>query len=69
MLTEMQSLPEDESLALRLFFLEEQNAEQTAGTLGLSRSGMYAVLKRATKKLAAAVSRRICEGTTERPNP
>lgn len=68
-LTEMQSLPEDESLALRLFFLEEQNAEQTAGTLGLSRSGMYAVLKRATKKLAAAVSRRICEGTTERPNP
>lgn len=68
-LNEMQSLPEDESLALRLFFLEEQNAEQTAGTLGLSRSGVYAVLKRATKKLAAAVSRRICEGTTERPNP
>jgi RNA polymerase sigma-70 factor (ECF subfamily) len=60
-LRELNSLPEDESLALRLFFLEERNAHQTAEALGLSRSGVYAILKRATKKLAAAVSQRMCE--------
>lgn len=60
-LRELNSLPEDESLALRLFFLEEQNANQTAETLGLSRSGVYAILKRAARNLAAAVSQRLCE--------
>lgn len=60
-LTELDALPDDESLALRLFFLEEQNAQQTGETLGLSHSGVYAILKRATKKLAAAVSQRMCE--------
>ena len=59
-LGELGRLPEDESLALRLFFLEEQNAHETAQALGLSRSGVYAILKRATKSLAAAVSQRMC---------
>lgn len=61
-LTEMESLPEEESLALRLFFLDERDAGHTARTLGLSRSGVYAVLKRATRKLAASLTQRLRDG-------
>ena len=60
-LSELTHLPEDEALAMRLYFLEEFDARQTAETLGLSRSGVYAMLQRATQRLGEAVSKRLCE--------
>jgi RNA polymerase sigma-70 factor (ECF subfamily) len=48
-------LDERDRLAIHAFFLEEQGAAQVAEILGLSRSGMYALLKRALSQLAAAV--------------
>jgi RNA polymerase sigma-70 factor (ECF subfamily) len=59
-LRELDRLPADESAALRLFFLEEYDANRTAETLGVSRSGMYAILKRACGKIARAVSE-VCD--------
>ena len=55
-LQELDRLPDTEALAIRLFFLEEYDAEKTAETLGVSRSGVYAILKRACAKIARAVS-------------
>lgn len=54
-LQELDRLPDNEAIALRLFFLEEYDADRTAQTLGLSRSGVYAILKRACGKIARAV--------------
>jgi RNA polymerase sigma factor (sigma-70 family) len=45
-------LPEHERLAVRLFYLSERNANETARLLKLSRSGTYALLKRACARLA-----------------
>ncbi len=45
-------LPENEREAVRLFFLCERNADETARLLGFSRSGVYALLKRACRTLA-----------------
>jgi DNA-directed RNA polymerase specialized sigma subunit len=45
-------LPEQERLAVHFFFLCDRNIEETAELLGLSRSGAYAVVKRACTKLA-----------------
>jgi len=45
-------LPEKERLAVHLFYLRQQDAAKTAEVLELSRSGMYALLKRALKELA-----------------
>lgn len=53
-LQELQSLPENEQLAVQLFYLDEQGADLTANLLGMSRSGVYVVLKRACRRLAAA---------------
>jgi len=53
---ELDRLPDDEASALRLFFLEEYDANRTGETLGVSRSGVYAILKRACSKIARAVS-------------
>jgi RNA polymerase sigma-70 factor (ECF subfamily) len=47
------SLPERERLAIHAFFLQEQSANQAARLLGLSRSGLYALLERALTRLAA----------------
>jgi RNA polymerase sigma-70 factor (ECF subfamily) len=46
-------LPEEERLAVHCFFLSERDVAQTARLLQLSRSGTYAVLKRACTRLAA----------------
>jgi RNA polymerase sigma-70 factor, ECF subfamily len=46
-------LPERERLAIHAFFLQEQSAPRAAEVLGLSRSGVYAVLERALARLAA----------------
>ena len=51
-------LPERERLAIHAFFLQECDARQAAELLGLSRSGVYALLERALARLAALVRRR-----------
>jgi DNA-directed RNA polymerase specialized sigma subunit len=48
---------------LHAFFLQERDARQTAELLGLSRSGVYALLERALARLAARVRR--CEAKKE----
>jgi RNA polymerase sigma-70 factor (ECF subfamily) len=50
-------LPERERLAIHVFFLQECDARQAAELLGLSRSGVYALLERALARLAALVRR------------
>ena len=45
-------LPDDERLAIHVFFLEGQNAAQAAERLELSRSGFYALVQRALARLA-----------------
>lgn len=45
-------LPEDERLAIRLFFLSEQGIDETSRLLGRSRSGTYALIQSAKQKLA-----------------
>lgn len=49
-------LPEQERLAIHFFFLNEHNADETARLLNRSRSGFYALLKRACGRLARLVS-------------
>jgi RNA polymerase sigma-70 factor (ECF subfamily) len=46
-------LPEQERLAVRLFFLGEHDASETSRLLKVSRSGTYALLKRACARLAS----------------
>jgi RNA polymerase sigma-70 factor, ECF subfamily len=48
----MADLPEMERLALHAFYLESQNAEQAARTLGLSRSAFYKLLQHARERLS-----------------
>ena len=45
-------LPEEERLAVRVFFLNERSIAETARLLDRSRSGTYAILKRAKARLA-----------------
>jgi RNA polymerase sigma-70 factor (ECF subfamily) len=55
-LRRLETLPELERLAVHAFFLEERDAPRAAGLLGVSRSGLYALLKRALARLAAGAS-------------
>ena len=48
-------LPERDRLAIHAFFLNENNAGAAAELLGLSRSGLYAILGRALSRLAKLV--------------
>jgi RNA polymerase sigma-70 factor (ECF subfamily) len=48
-------LEERDRLAIHAYFLDERDAAQVAEMLGLSRSGMYALVQRAVARLAAAV--------------
>jgi RNA polymerase sigma factor (sigma-70 family) len=50
-------LPERERLAIHAFFLQERNANQAAELLGLSRSGVYALLERGLRRLQTLVHR------------
>ncbi|MGD0381986.1 MAG: sigma-70 family RNA polymerase sigma factor [Thermoguttaceae bacterium] len=56
-LRRLSELPERERLAIHTFFLQECDARQAAELLGLSRSGVYALLERALARLAALVRR------------
>lgn len=49
------SLPDDERLAIHLFYLEDDAANAAADALGLSRSGFYKLLARARQRLAHAM--------------
>ncbi|MGA2796967.1 MAG: sigma-70 family RNA polymerase sigma factor [Thermoguttaceae bacterium] len=51
-------LPERERIAIHAFFLQECDVREAAKLLGLSRSGVYALLERALARLAALVRRR-----------
>jgi RNA polymerase sigma-70 factor, ECF subfamily len=53
----IRQLPDDERLALHLFYLEEQPAAAARQTLGLSQSGFYKLLDRA-REHAGQIMRR-----------
>jgi RNA polymerase sigma-70 factor (ECF subfamily) len=59
---QLAKLPERERLAIHAFFLQQRNAQQAAELLGLSRSGVYALLERALARLAAKVRRDEAQG-------
>lgn len=50
-------LPEKERLAIHAFYLQGQSIQQTAALLGLSRSGVYALLRRGCQRLARQLRR------------
>ena len=47
----MQKLPERERLALDVYYLQNQDANQAARIMGTSRSGLYRLLEKARKKI------------------
>ena len=49
-------MPEKQRLAVHAMFLNGQNARQVAESLGLSRSGFYALVRRAIAQLAIPIS-------------
>ncbi|HPF40857.1 MAG TPA: sigma-70 family RNA polymerase sigma factor [Phycisphaerae bacterium] len=51
----LEKLPDDERLAIHLFYLEDDAANAAADSLGLSRSGFYKLLARARQRLANAM--------------
>lgn len=53
----IRELPEDERMALHLFYLEEQSAALARQVLGLSQSGFYKLLDRARDR-AGSIMRR-----------
>lgn len=48
----IESLPDDERLAIHIFYLDGDPVTAAASALGLSRSGFYKLLARARQKLA-----------------
>jgi RNA polymerase sigma-70 factor (ECF subfamily) len=54
-------LPEEERLAVHFFFLGERDVGETARLLNRSRSGTYALLKRACARLARRLGLPECE--------
>jgi RNA polymerase sigma-70 factor (ECF subfamily) len=65
-LRRLAELPEQERLAVHLFFFKEQNAERAAEVLGLSRSGFYALVQRAVARLATRIELRETKERTKR---
>ncbi len=55
MLRRMAELPERERLAIHALFLQEYDADEAAKVLGLSRSGIYALVRRGLSRLAKLV--------------
>jgi RNA polymerase sigma-70 factor (ECF subfamily) len=51
------TLPEEERLALHVFYLQGNSAETARRVMGLSRSGFYRVLERARKRLEKLMTR------------
>ena len=53
----IRQLPEDERMALHLFYLDEQPAEVARQILGLSQSGFYKLLERARSRVSFIMRR------------
>ncbi len=53
----IRKLPTQERLALHIFYLQENSADDARKIMGLSRSGFYRVLERARKNLAELLSK------------
>ncbi len=53
----VRKLPTQERLALHIFYLQENSADDARRILGLSRSGFYRVLERARKNIAVVLSK------------
>lgn len=51
----LDTLPENERLAVHLFYLDADPPQAAATALGLSRSGFYKLVARARKRLASAM--------------
>ena len=51
----LESLPEDERLAVHLYYLDQDPISAAQDALGLSRSGFYKLLARAREHLAAGL--------------
>lgn len=52
----VQQLPEKERLAVHAYFFHEQNGDEAAAAIGISRSGFYAALERVLKRLRTLMS-------------
>lgn len=52
----IRTLPEKERLALHIFYLQGNSADNVRKIMGLSRSGFYRVLERARKRLEKLIS-------------
>ncbi len=63
-LQRLDCLSEDERVAVHTFYLEQQDAAHTAELLGISRSGLYALLQRAIARLASQLRSREHQGST-----
>jgi RNA polymerase sigma-70 factor, ECF subfamily len=59
------TLDERQQLAIHAFFLKGRDVRQAADLLGLSRSGLYALVDRALKRLSALVDEREPEKETK----
>lgn len=55
-LSAVASLPESERLAVHAYFFHEQNADEAAHAIGISRSGFYAALNRGLERLRHRLS-------------
>lgn len=55
-LNRVESLPELERLAIHMYFLQERDATGAASLIGVSRSGFYALIKRALVRLGNSVA-------------
>ena len=62
-LRRLAELPERERLAIHAFFLQGRDARQAGELLGLSRSGVYALLERALARLAALMRNHPIKGS------
>jgi DNA-directed RNA polymerase specialized sigma subunit len=62
MMRQLARLSRRERLAIHAFFLEDQDADQAAALLGISRSGLYAMVERGLTRLAALVGRTEARG-------
>lgn len=60
-LCEMTQLPENERLVIHAFYFEGKDVQTTAKLMNMSRSGVYAALRRGCKKLAQQLRALGCE--------
>ena len=52
----LMDLPERERLAIHAYFFHEQNVDEAAAAMGISRSGFYAALDRGLSRIRQRVA-------------